>query len=324
MIAILLLAAALDSATSPSPATATSTCVAAVGFIGTVCAPETPGKHPALLLLGGSEGGNSSMPIAAAAYAKHGYVAASVAYFGLPGLPDTLELIPVETVGKALAIIEQRDDVDADRIGIFGGSKGGELALLAASTYPKIHAVVSYVGSPFAWAGISSSPLLSDTTSSWTVGGMPVPFVPLTSDAPMSRSPDGDAPLRVRPLYDAARLKNADAIEPAFFHLEKINGPVLFVSAGDDAIWNSPELAQMGLAYLKKRHHPFVDALKNYPGAGHLFLFSFPNYPLVTRPLAGGRTLLEGGSPEINATAGADARALILAFFNTALANHER
>jgi dienelactone hydrolase len=322
MISLLALAAALDSAPLPSPAAATSSCAAATGFIGTVCVPGTPGKHPAILLLGGSEGGNSSMPVAAAAYAKRGYVAASVAYFGLPGLPEMLELIPVETVGNALAVIDKRDDVDAERIGIFGVSKGGELALLAASIYPEIHAVVSYVGSPFAWAGIGPSPLLSNTTSSWTVGGKPVPFVPLTTDVPMSAATDGDAPLRVRPLYDAARLKNGSAVASAFFHLENIQGPVLFISAGDDAIWNSPDQARMGLAYLEKMHHPYADAVKDYPGAGHLFLFSFPNYPLVTRPLVGGRTILEGGSPEVNSAAGADGRALVLKFLNAALANH--
>lgn len=138
-------------------ATADPACTKAVAFTGTICAPATPGKHPAILLLGGSEGGDS-MSLAASAFAKKGYVAASVAYFGSPGLHSTLENIPAETVGKALDVIAKRSDVDPTRIAIMGISKGAELALLAASTYPQFRAVIADVPSPFAWQGIAQAP----------------------------------------------------------------------------------------------------------------------------------------------------------------------
>ncbi len=81
-------------------------------FIGTICAPPGSGKHPAIILLGGSEGGNL-MGKAAPMFAAHGYVAASVAYFKEPGLPQDLVDIPVETIGRALAAIAARPGVDA-------------------------------------------------------------------------------------------------------------------------------------------------------------------------------------------------------------------
>jgi dienelactone hydrolase len=271
-----------------------------------------------MLLLGGSEGGDS-LGRSAADFADNGYVAASIAYFGAPGLPQSLQEVPVETIGTALAAIEKRDDVDPKRIAIFGISAGGELALLAASTYKDIHAVIADVPSPFAWEGIPRG-VSADDESMWTLGGKPVPYVPFT---PAMRQVFETAfsthvPLDLRPAYDDA-MKNTTAVNAAFFHLENINGPVLFLSAGDDRIWNSIEQSRLGLAYLQRMHHPFADQVEEYPSAGHVFLFATPERPLVSSPFIGGLTLSLGGTPDANVTAAADAWERIATFLATAL-----
>lgn len=312
MIFAMALLAAVETTPAPAPS-----CAPAVGFTGTLCTPATAGKHPAIILLGGSEGGDS-MARNAPDYAKSGYVAASVAYFGAPGLPQSLIRIPVETVGAALSALEKRDDVDAQHIAIFGISKGGEFALLAASTYPAIHAVIADVPSPFAWQGIAQGGG-GTPESSWTVDGKPVPFVPFTDamGAAFGTAFGTHAPLDLRPGY-AAAMKDSAAVEAAYFHLEKINGPVLFLSAGDDQIWDSAEQSRLGLAYLQKAHHPFADASQSYPAAGHIFLFATPERPLVDVPFAAGLTLLLGGTPAANVAAAADAWPRIMKFLDTA------
>ena len=319
LAAIATLLTALDASSSPAPQSPPS-CSAAVGYIGTSCTPSTPGKHPAILLLGGSEGGDSLAP-EATVYARAGFVATSVAYFGTGDLPKTLQLIPVETIGIALSALEKRDDVDPARIAILGISKGGELALLAASTYPSIHAVVADVPSPFAWEGIPAGPS-SEHVSSWTVNGRPLPFIPYSTALGIAfgTAYATRAPLDLRPAYDASVTENRAAIAGAMFPLEKIDGPVLFLSAGDDRIWNSADQAQMGLAYLRNKHHAFADESHTYPGAGHLFLLSSPDRPFVDVPFAGGLTLLLGGSPSANEAAGNDATARIAVFLRNALA----
>ena len=143
LLSVTLAAAAPGPSLPPMPQLPQN-CSKAAAFTGTICTPTGAGRHPTILLLGGSEGGDI-MAYTAPRFASAGYVAASVAYFGLPGLPQSLEEIPVETVGKALDAIASRPDVDSGHIAIFGGSKGGELALLAASVYPQIHAVVADV-----------------------------------------------------------------------------------------------------------------------------------------------------------------------------------
>ena len=312
-----ILAALTIAATTPSlPAN----CESASAFVGTICTPQSAGKHPAILLLGGSEGGNQ-MSHDAPRFAAAGYVAATVAYFGLPGLPQILEEIPVETVGKALDALAARADVDPNRIAIFGISKGGELALLAASTYPQIRAVVADVPSPFAWQSIAQGP---ETTahSSWTVGGKPVPFVPYASSmgAGFAQAFMAHKPLDLRVGYDASMKENAAAIAPAMFHLENVRGPILLIAADDDRIWNSVAQSELAMSYLKAHNHPYNDAYLHFAGAGHIFLFATLQRPLTQAPL-GATTLLLGGSKEANVRSAAQAWPRIFTFLSSALAN---
>lgn len=312
MLATLALIVAANTA-SPSP----SNCTKAEAFTGTICTPQASGKHPAILLLGGSEGGDM-MSHAAPAFAAKGYVAASVAYFGLSGLPSTLENIPVETVGKALDDIAKRSDVDASRIAIMGISKGGEFALLAASTYPQIHAVIAAVPSPFAWQGIAQGP--SAPASSWTVGGKPVAFVPYGSAMGQifMTAFTQHKPLDLRPGYVASMQENKAQIAPAMFKLENIRGPVMMLGADDDRIWDSDAQSEIGMQYLHDHHHPYADMYLHYAGAGHIFLFSSPDRPMTQAPM-GPLTLLLGGTPQANAAAAAQAWPRVYAFLDTAL-----
>lgn len=291
-------------------------CLAAAQFIGHVCTPGGAGKHPAIVLLGGSEGGDR-MQFVAPRFAKAGYVAASVAYFGAPGLPSSLENIPVETVGNALNAIAARPDVDANRIAIMGYSKGGEFALLVASLYPQIHAAIAAVPSPFAWQGIAQG--YGAPQSSWTYHGKPLPYVAYGTAMMQIFGPaSAGKALRLRPGYEGSLQENAAQIPAAMFHLENIDGPVRFVSAGDDGIWNSTKQSQMGLQYLQQHKHRFADAIDDYPGAGHLFLFATPSRPMTSAPL-GTMTLDLGGSAAANVAAGAQEWPKLIVFLAQAL-----
>jgi dipeptidyl aminopeptidase/acylaminoacyl peptidase len=87
-----------------------------------------------------------------------------------------LVYVPIETVGHAISALKTRPDVDATHVGIFGGSKGGELALLVASTYPQISAVVADVPSPFVWFGLDQYD--NAQGCSWSFDGKSLPCVP--------------------------------------------------------------------------------------------------------------------------------------------------
>ena len=284
------------------PVDVAPTCGSATAFVGTICTPAGAGAHPAIVVLGGSGGGDRLRGIAVR-FADRGYVAASVAYFGVAGLPPSLDEIPVETVGTAIGALAKRPDVDPARIGVFGDSKGGELALLAASKYPEIHAVVAVVPSPFAWQGAGFG-------SSWTVAGKPVPYVLLDRPHRVMRSRFGGW-MDMRTVYDASMQLHRGAIAGAMFALEKIAGPLLLLAGDDDAVWDSPAQCELAMTYLRSHPHPYADEYIHYARAGHAFLFATADRPEAETQF--------GGTPRGNVEAGARAWTKIDEFLSRAL-----
>jgi dienelactone hydrolase len=122
-------------------------------------------RGPAVLVFGGSEGGNSMYP-AAALLAAHGYPALSLTYFGVRGLPSQLVRIPLEYFARAVRVLRRLPGVDRRRIVVMGSSRGGELALLLASTFPRlIHGAIGLVPSD------SVYPSPAANLPAWTLHG---------------------------------------------------------------------------------------------------------------------------------------------------------
>lgn len=123
-------------------------------------------RRTALLVLGGSDGGLPAGPHTTL-LASHGYPVLRLAYFGVGGLPPTLERIPLEYFRRALLWLRMQPEVDPSRVVVFGVSRGGELALLLGSTYPElVDAVAAYVPSSV----VVSSPL-GTGVAAWTLRG---------------------------------------------------------------------------------------------------------------------------------------------------------
>jgi len=113
------------------------------GLRGTWFVPAGAGRHAAVLVLGGSNGG---VPLRQAAWlASHGYFALALAYFHFEDLPKELERIPLEYFQKALEWMVDRPEIGDAKIAVLGTSRGGELALQLGSMFPRINAVVAYV-----------------------------------------------------------------------------------------------------------------------------------------------------------------------------------
>lgn len=289
-------------------------------FVGTVCVPKgESGKHPAVILLGGSEGGDSLSALAPI-FAARGYVAASVAYFRAPGLPDTLTNVPVETVGNAIRFLSSRSDVRADAIGVLGASKGGELALLAASTYAQIRAVVAAVPSPVAFMGLGQFNV--PTGCSWTKGGKPLACVPPdpAAGAAIGAAFRSHKPIVLAPMYDASIDADSAVTNAAFFPLQNIDGPVLCLSASDDKMWDSSRQCAMTMQYLKAHGHAFADASIVYPDAGHTFLSATRGPSSAITSVTVGPAVLDfGGTPQGDAAAAEAAWPAIWTFFAKSL-----
>ena len=299
----------------------TKTEVTAEGLVGELYTPATPGQHPAVLVLGGSEGGWLSSSPEAALLASHGYTALALAYFQgfqsfdprLASLPQMLMNIPLEYFAKAADWLRQQPGVDPKHVGIIGWSKGAEAALITAATFPKdFQAVIAFMPSSVVWSGIPNGPGL--ISSSWTLDGRPLPWVnPVINPAMFS---NGKPLVFLGPYRDG--LKDAAAVKKAVIPVERIAGPVLLVSATDDQIWPSSLMAKQIMQRLTEHHHAYSDESLCYAGAGHDIQAPYrpTNASVVAGP--GGRFAF-GGDPTAYAFADRDAWNKVLAFLHQSL-----
>jgi dienelactone hydrolase len=276
------------------------------GLVGRLFTPDGEGQFPGVLVLGGSEGGLESEDVAAL-LSSHRYAALALAYFDAEGLPKSLEEIPLEYFKRGIDRILSDPRVRRNGIALVGTSKGAEASLLLGAHYREVRAVVGWVPSGVVWSCLCSTL----GRSSWSLGRRPVPFVPEGTD-PIYRPPKG-SPIRpaVNYLY---RLGKEEDVAKAAIPVERINGPVLLISAGDDQLWPSALMANRVMDRLKKRDHPFADRHLFYESAGHLIGKAY--LPAGSTLIAGGR-LETGGTPEANARAQADSWPRVFEFLRS-------
>jgi dienelactone hydrolase len=267
------------------------------GLVGTWFAPASGKRSAALLVLGGSGGGLKSAEAIGARFATEGFGVLALAYFGAEGLPPVLQNIPLGYFTTALDWMKRRPLVDPDRIGLYGISIGGETALVVASRHPEIAAVVAAVPSSVVWQGYDPADYRS-IESTYVENGVPLPFLPYDTSAAFTGVHD----LYVRSL--AHRDEHPQAIIP----VERIGGAVLLLSAEDDALWPSTEMADQVMARLDAHHFTHVHRHIAYPDAGHGALS-----PAATGKADAFHQM--GGTKTGNAFARADAWARTIAFF---------
>lgn len=113
-------------------------------------------------------------------------------------------------------------------------------------------------------------------------------------------------------------LKDTEAAKRAAIPVEKINGPVLLISAKDDRTWSSAEMAEEVAKRLQAHKRPVGH--HSYEDAGHLI--GVPNLPtgetLFQHPLSKRWSEL-AGTPEGTAFASWDSWAKLLAFLDVQL-----
>jgi dienelactone hydrolase len=273
------------------------------GLFANYFPPRAAGRSAAILLIGGSEGGlGVGSTRMAKALQADGFAVLQVAYFGYPGGPQALASVPLETFSRAIAWLADRKEVNPERIGVVGGSKGAEAALIVAARERAIKAVVVGMPSSVAWPGISFT---AQMQPSWTAADQPVPYLPYAFG--------GD----YRNIYGAyanglaALGQHADAVIP----VERIDGPVMLICGEADALWPSCPMADQVAARLKAKGFAHPVRVLAYPDAGHA-VFGAPVDPANPAfPTLGSL----GGSPEGNNAARKDGWPRALAFLHAAL-----
>jgi pimeloyl-ACP methyl ester carboxylesterase len=279
-------------------------------IVATLYQVERTGPLPGVLIIGGSDGGPGA-PGVAMLLASHGFAALSVSYFGVPGLPPTLENIPLEYFQRALLWMRSQPNVDPRSIAIYAESRGTEAALFTAATDPEVNAVVARSPSFTFWGGVTKAHLPG--RPAWTYQGRPLPYIANTlyPDFILTYLWDKATgkPVRQTPLFleDLARATEPDKVS---IPVEQIHGPLLLLAGADDQIWPSAMMAERIMSRLRLHGHAYRDRFLTFSDVGHAI-------PYVYLPTHGNwrdSPFAIGGTPEGMAQAQANAWPQILEF----------
>jgi len=291
------------------------------GLSAVLFTPATPGPHPVVMVLNGSGGGINEPR--AALYASRGYAALAVGYFKCPGRSDYISDTHLEYFETALQWIHRELQPRDGFVALSGQSRGGELVLLLGSLFPDmVKAVVGYVPSAFVHCAQNAcDPAIGREGPAWIFRGQPIADI-WTHNRTATWEPwdNGPEPRRHTAAMLSA-LQDPDAVERARIRVERIDGPVMLLSATDDGSWPSSLYGKMVKDHLAANKHPFPVEHHDWEGGGHAILFPYvPTTHLFYAHPVSKRLSTSGGTPAVNALANEQSWIAVQAFLARATA----
>jgi dienelactone hydrolase len=286
------------------------------GLHGTLFTPASGTPSPGVIVLHGTDA--HTREEMASLLASRGFAALALRYIGEEGLPDEMIEVPVEYVGKAVDWLSARPEVAGRPVGLLGTSRGGELALLAASHLSKIKAVVSFSGGGVAFEGLHADPRVKDVKSAWSFEGRPVPYLKRVDSASFTARAiwagiRGKAFSTLSTYVKA--LEDKAALDEATIRVEDCDAAVLMFAGDHDMVWPSAELSKTATDRLESHGSAKPHELVVFKGAGHGQ--GIPNRPTTVRETKAfsGSKLAFGGGAAANAHASTEAWKRTISFF---------
>lgn len=274
-------------------------------------------KRPVIVILPGAEGGDQAGRRFGPILAQLGFAAVSLPYYSpnwgqfgpppqYPDLPGSFIDIRIDQLADLRKTLTRMPGLDTNRFGLFGGSKGSEFALIAASQYRWITSVVAYAPSDLVWEGWGLEMIDHEgTRSSFSLNGAALPFMPYKGFVEGLQAGD-KADLRA--IHENGRALHPGREAAARIRVERFKGPLLLIAGDQDRLWNAGQMAR-NVANRRTAAGRKTELLV-YPDAGH--------------DLAGGSVEPRvdprgGGTAEANAAARGDAWPKVVAFLRRTL-----
>ena len=257
------------------------------GFKGHYFSKKNLSNQTTILIIGGGIWGE----FWGQEFAKRNYVALSIPYYGLEGLPDLMEEIPLEYFKNAIEWVKRQSEVDDKKIIVMGASRNAELALVIASHFPNdISGVIAYSPSSVSWSNTVMPFNSENIKPSWTYNNKPVPYIS------MPKLIGKQASVLETLTYWNKGLDLDKNLNKASIQVEKINGPILLFSGLSDEVWPAAQMSNFIEKRARNNSFKFkVDNIK-YENAGHL-ISGNPNYPPKIRQ---GNMIIDGKQYQFN------------------------
>lgn len=227
-------------------------------------------NNKTILMLGGSDGQMESLALMAGPLASRGFNVLIVPYFGVNGLPENLEEVPLEYFEKIFRWMENNEIVSAKDIYLHGTSKGGELALLLASRYNQIKKVVAVEPHTYCFQALDGL-MSGKNVSSWSYQEKSIPFIAVDNNIffeDQKKDIEKGISFGFASTYKKS-IEKANNREEARIKVENSEADILLICGKKDNIWNSFDACPKILKILKNHNYKHHAELLSYENMGH-------------------------------------------------------
>ena len=160
-------------------------------------------------------------------------------------------------------------------MGLWGISKGAELALTAGSLLPGlVNAVVAVAPVSTVCQGFTKKKgIMLLPGSSWSFHGEELPFTSFGLEKfPLGHVLRKSLAARELTMYDLYLPVVQNPNSAAIIKVEKITGPVLLISSKMETMWTSELAAEQVMDRLRQNDFPYYYQHLRYDYGGHLFV----------------------------------------------------
>lgn len=243
------------------------------GFFGELFIPaedKYPGK--ALICFSGSDGGIELARMLAGVFQGRGLTALALAYVMEEGLPQKFSSVPVDCLEAAA---KRLHDMGYAKVGLWGISKGAELALLAGSLLPGlVNGVVAVAPMNTVCQGfVKDKGIVFLPGSCWSFHGEDVPYTAYGMEKfPLGQVLRKSLRLGEISMYDLYLPLVQQPDPAAVIKAENITGSVLLISSKMDTMWPSELAAERIMQRLKEHAFPYPYRHLSYDHGSHMFV----------------------------------------------------
>lgn len=243
------------------------------GFHGELFCPlrdTYPGR--ALICFSGSDGKFAWSRMLAQVFQARGLTTLALAYVMEEGLPRQFCHVPIDPLEAAA---KRLHGMGYEKVGLWGISKGAELALTAGSLLPGlVNAVAAVAPMNTVCQGFAKDRGIAIMPGgSWSFHGEELPYTGFGLEKfPMGHVLRKSLAAREVTLYDLYLPLVENPNPDAVIRAEKITGPVLLISSKMDTMWPSEPAAEQVMKRLRQHGFPYFYQHLSYDYGGHLFV----------------------------------------------------